>query len=33
MEGKLTITPKLKLRDEARKTLLSCILKFDLLGM
>jgi hypothetical protein len=29
----LTITPKLKLNEDARKTLLSCILKFLLLGM
>jgi hypothetical protein len=29
----LTMTPKLKLNDDARKTLLSCILKFLLLGM
>ena len=28
-----TMTPKLKLNDDARKTLLSCILKFLLLGM
>jgi hypothetical protein len=29
----LTMTPKLKLNDDARKTLLSCILKFLLLGI
>jgi hypothetical protein len=28
-----TMTPKLKLNDDARKTLLSCILKFLLLGI
>lgn len=31
--AKLTITPKLRLKDDARKMLLSCILKFRLLGM
>jgi len=30
---RLTITPKLKLNEDARKTLLSCILKFFLLGI
>jgi hypothetical protein len=33
VEEILTMTPKLKLNDDARKTPLSCILKFLLLGI